>query len=185
MKQFGLTQVPCEPHLFAVQKTIKQREYTLIVPVYMDDLFPIGNKILTGQFKEYIGKYLDVTILGNPSFFLGIRVTRNRTAIPPSLTINQEVYAISILEKHNVDMNKISRCPMSQLGTTCVERQEEEPKASSEQIQMYQSQIGSLMYLMLGTRPDITYSVGCLVRFAHDPSKKHFQHLSGRTSAVA
>ena len=116
MKQFGLTQVPCEPHLFAIQKTIKQREYTLIVPVYVDNLFPIGDKILTNQFKEYIGKYLDVTILGNASFFLGIRVTRNRTATPPSLTINQEGYAISILEKHNVDMNKISCCPMSQLG---------------------------------------------------------------------
>jgi len=66
---------------------------------------------------------------------------------------------------------------MSQLGATCVERQEEEPKASSEQIRMYQSQIGSLMYLMLGTRPDIAYSVGRLARFAHNPSKKHFQHL--------
>jgi len=99
-----------EPHLFAVQKTIKQREYTLIVPIYVDDLFPISNKILTNQFEEYIGKYLNVTILGNASFFLGIHVTRNRTAIPPSLTINQEVYAISILEKHNVDMNKISCC---------------------------------------------------------------------------
>jgi len=42
---------------------------------------------------------------------------------------------------------------------------------------MYQSQIGSLMYLMLGTRPDITYTVGHLAHFAHDPSKKHFQHL--------
>jgi len=132
MKQFGLTQVPCEPHLFAVQKTIKQREYTLIVPIYMVNLFPIGDKILTDQFEEYIGKYLDITILGNASFFLGIHVTRNRTTIPPSLTIDQEVYAISILEKHNMNMNKISHCLMSQLGATCVERQEEEPKASSE-----------------------------------------------------
>ena len=33
------------------------------------------------------------------------------------------------------------------------------------------------MYLMLGTRPDITYTVGHLAHFAHDPSKKHFQHL--------
>ena len=90
MKQFGLTQVPCKPHLFAVQKTIKQREYTLVVPVYVDDLFPISDKILTDQFEEYIGKYLDVTILGNASFFLGIRVTRNRTATPLPLLLTKK-----------------------------------------------------------------------------------------------
>ena len=38
----------------------------------------------------------------------------------------------------------------------------------------YQSFIGSLMYLMLGTRPDIAYAVGKLVRFSANPSQAHF-----------
>ena len=177
MSKFGLTQVPCEPHLFAVQKVHKQREYTLIIPVYVDDLFLIGNKFLTDQFENHIDRYLDVTVLGNASFFLGIRVTRGRTSAEPYLTIDQHVYAESILTKHSVDRTKTSSCPMSTLGATCLERTEDEPKVTPERIRLYQSYIGSLMYLMLGTRPDIAYAVGRLARFAHDPSKKHFAHV--------
>jgi len=38
---------------------------------------------------------------------------------------------------------------------------------------MYQSMIGSLMYAMSATRPDITYAIGVLSRYNHDPSNEH------------
>ena len=37
----------------------------------------------------------------------------------------------------------------------------------------YQSIIGSLLYIMLGTHPDITYAVTKLVQFTANPSKEH------------
>ena len=37
----------------------------------------------------------------------------------------------------------------------------------------YQMVIGSLLYLMLGTRPDICYAVTLLVQFAANPSQDH------------
>ena len=37
----------------------------------------------------------------------------------------------------------------------------------------YQSIIGSLLYIMLGTRPDITYAVTKLAQFAANPLKEH------------
>jgi hypothetical protein len=37
----------------------------------------------------------------------------------------------------------------------------------------YQSVIGSLMYIALGTRPDIALAVGLLSKFASRPQKKH------------
>ena len=39
--------------------------------------------------------------------------------------------------------------------------------------QLYQSKIGSLMYLMLGTRPDLAYSVGKLASFSSNLSPHH------------
>ena len=39
--------------------------------------------------------------------------------------------------------------------------------------QQYQSAIGSLMYLSLRTRPDISYGVGNLARFSSKPAKEH------------
>jgi hypothetical protein len=77
MEEFGLRQIPSEPHLFVVQKKVQGKQMTLILPVYVDDLFPIGNKLLTDQFETWIGDYFDVTIIGDASFFLGIRVIRD------------------------------------------------------------------------------------------------------------
>jgi hypothetical protein len=48
------------------------------------------------------------------------------------------------------------------------------PQTPQEKVDMekvpYQSLIGSLMYAMLGTRPDITYAVGALSKFSANPS---------------
>ena len=39
----------------------------------------------------------------------------------------------------------------------------------------YQSVIGSLLYLMLGTRPDICYAVTTMAKYASNPSQEHLQ----------
>ena len=41
----------------------------------------------------------------------------------------------------------------------------------------YQSAIESLMYLSVGTRPDITYAVNILARFTSKPTKEHWTAL--------
>ena len=43
--------------------------------------------------------------------------------------------------------------------------------------QLYQSAIGSLMYLSVSSRPDITYAVGNSARFSSKPTKEHWTAL--------
>ena len=43
--------------------------------------------------------------------------------------------------------------------------------------QQYQSAIGSLTYLSVSTRPDITYAVGNLAKFSSKPTKVHWMAL--------
>ena len=38
---------------------------------------------------------------------------------------------------------------------------------------VYQSTIGSLLYLSTGTRPDIAFAVSNAARFSSNPSKQH------------
>ena len=38
----------------------------------------------------------------------------------------------------------------------------------------YQSAVGSLMYAMLGTRPDLAYTVSVVSRYSHNPTKGHW-----------
>jgi hypothetical protein len=48
-------------------------------------------------------------------------------------------------------------------------------KASPELLKNYQSIIGSLLYLMIGTRPDIAYAVTRMAQFSANPSPDHFE----------
>ena len=43
--------------------------------------------------------------------------------------------------------------------------------------QLYQSAIGSLMYLSVSTRPDITYAVSVLTKFSSKPTNQHWTAL--------
>jgi hypothetical protein len=49
--------------------------------------------------------------------------------------------------------------------------------ASQQLIKQYQSAIGSLMYAMTQTRPDIAYAVSTLSQFAHNPNEIHWKAL--------
>ena len=46
-------------------------------------------------------------------------------------------------------------------------------EAPVEYRKKYQSAVGSLMYAMLGTRPDIAYAVLVVSRFSSNPTKAH------------
>jgi hypothetical protein len=48
-------------------------------------------------------------------------------------------------------------------------------KASPELLRNYQSIIGLLLYLMIGTHPDIAFVVTKLAQFSANPSQEHFE----------
>ena len=52
MSKFGLKQVRNKPHTFLTQKVVKGNKCMLIIPIYVDDLFPISNKVLTDNFES-------------------------------------------------------------------------------------------------------------------------------------
>ena len=60
------------------------------------------------------------------------------------------------------------------------------PKTKAEKAEMmkvpYASVVGSLMYAMVCTRPDIGYAVGVVSRFMSNPGKEHLEHGQVDTS---
>jgi hypothetical protein len=52
---------------------------------------------------------------------------------------------------------------------------ENKGKAMAAEITRYQSIIGSLLYLMIGTHPDISYAVTHLSQFTMNPSEDHYR----------
>lgn len=50
---------------------------------------------------------------------------------------------------------------------------EESFQAEQKYKTRYQSVVESLIYAMLGTRPDLTFAVSMVSRYAHNPTPKH------------
>jgi hypothetical protein len=56
---------------------------------------------------------------------------------------------------------------------TKLQKAESDYEATKEDVKWYQRAVGSLMYAMLGTRPDIAYAVSVVSRFAANPDQLH------------
>jgi len=103
--------------------------------------------------------------LGEAKEFLKMRITRNGQRI----ALDQTAYLNDVLERYGMKNAKFVNTPLPE-GWRPV------PNAGTSDSkfrQHYQSIIGSLLYLMLGTRPDIAFAVIKLAQFASNPSDDH------------
>jgi ATP-binding cassette subfamily B (MDR/TAP) protein 1 len=92
------------------------------------------------------------------------------------LWLSQEKYVEKVLSRFNMDKAKAVVTPLARhfklTDKMC-------PKSEEEMEYMdrvpYSSAVGSLMYAMVCTRPDIAHAVGVVSRFMHNPGKEHWQ----------
>ncbi|XP_074352396.1 secreted RxLR effector protein 161-like [Apium graveolens] len=106
--------------------------------------------------------------LGETEVILGIKIKRTKN----SISISQSHYIEKILKRFNFNNCSPVSTPIDPSlklvsSKTVVVSQLEFSRA-----------IGSLMYAMISTRPDIAYVVGKLSRFTSKPSSHHWQTLS-------
>src|SRR5579859_5997677 len=106
--------------------------------------------------------------LGQITHFLGMRVTRTPDG---SISIDQSTYVKDVLAKFGMKDSKAVSTPLA-TGTKLV-RSGDNNDASIQPL--YQSIVGSLMYAILCTRPDITYAVQQMSQFGSNPSEIHLQ----------
>jgi hypothetical protein len=121
------------------------------------------------QDKEMLKKTYQMSDLGEITWILGMHVTRDREA--GWIALSQERYINDVLER----FGKANVRPIS----TPTLPNEHLIKLNSPEtdVKSYQSAIGALMYLMLGTRPDMAYTVATLGRHAANPGDEHIRAL--------
>jgi hypothetical protein len=102
-----------------------------------------------------------------------MRVTRTSDG---DISIDQSTYIKDILLRFGMEDSKAVSTPLA-TGTKLVRTEDSlnGDKSASDIQPLYQSIVGSLMYAMLCTRPDIAYTVQQLSQFASDPSPIHLQ----------
>lgn len=112
--------------------------------------------------------------LGEAKQILGMRIKRDEAA--GKLFLSQAEYIQKVLERFRMQDAKPASVP---LGSQFKLSKEDSPKNKEERSQMqnipYASAIGSIMYAMVCTRPDIAHAVGVVSRFMGDPGKQHWE----------
>jgi Reverse transcriptase (RNA-dependent DNA polymerase) len=140
----------------------------IMAVVYVDDAMFFGkNKKLVNKKKALFMNKWECCDLGEVKEFLCMRVRRQGFDI----TIDQVDYLKKVLEQFQMTNAKATQTPLPSNW----DPKENKGKATAAEITCYQSIIRSLLYLMIGTCPDIFYAVTHLSQFTTNPSEDHYK----------
>ena len=142
---------------------IRQEEgKKLLVALYVDD------GLIAATHEEDSRIFLDqlktrFKITSKPaSYFLGVEIQHLDDG---SIKIGQEAYATKILQRFGMSDCRPVHTPILKGKEECTEEVNDSKFP-------YREAVGALMYLMMGTRPDLAYSISVLSRKLENPSKE-------------
>jgi hypothetical protein len=153
----------------------------VVIPVWVDDLFLCHNHGPTSiKIKQALGAKLKITDSGALSYGVGIRFSRDRSK--RELYISQKRYAEDVLSRFHCTHTRPVSTPLD--PTVHLSRDQCPAPGSDEQIKMrsipYLAAVGSLLYLSICSRPDISYAVSTVSQFSSNPAEIHWkavQHI--------
>ena len=157
LKENGFKQCQTDTCLY-----VRDKFYILL---YVDDILLFTNDSQAmKEVKNSLMKHFDMHDLGELEFIVGIRVSRNREQ--KRIYLDQEAYCDRILEKFGMAQCNSAKTPLT-------DRLLKDPSVKQKNDFPYRALVGSLMYLMVGTRPDIAVACSELSRHLESPSEQH------------
>jgi hypothetical protein len=137
----------------------------IYVALYVNDMLLIGNNMgAIKKVKKQLSSKFDMKELSATNFILGMEIKRDQAT--RNLWLNQTNYIETIMKRFNMQDCKPLKVPILVGARITVEQC---PKTQEEIEDMacvpYESVVGSLMYAMVCTRPDISHAMGVLRRY--------------------
>jgi hypothetical protein len=151
LTRLGFSKSHADPNLY--YKVVDNAPIILLL--YVDDLFIIGEASVIIQCKKELASEFDIKGLCLMHCYLGLEVWQKRGEV----FLGQVKYAIKILQKFGMMDCKSMDTPM----TTDI-RKVKDPNSDLVDPSLYRQLIGSLMYLV-NTQPDICFVVNTLSQF--------------------
>src|ERR1700761_9330392 len=160
MAALGLTRLLSDSGLFV------NKEKTIVAIVYVDDVLFLGaDKTKLLRLKEQFMKAWECRNLGDAQEFLCMRIKWKDGKI----YLDQTAYLQKVLQRFNIVNNKVAETPLPEGYHPSPNKSTSNPALRSK----FQQVIGSLLYIMLGTRPDIAFAVTKLSQHAANPTEDH------------
>ncbi len=139
------------------------------IGVYVDDIVLAGEyEARIQEVKQMLASQFDIKGLGRLTYFLGMTVIQDQGEL--TTWMGQPAYVKKLLEKQKMSDCKPVGTPVDP-GSHLLKATEDEEALEQ---QLYQSLVGSLMYLSVCTRPDLAYAVSTLARFSNKPNRSHW-----------
>ena len=162
MLSWGFTRLSCESCIY--YRTTKSG--TIISAVHVDDFLSIAsNKEENERFKDQMQSVWTISDLGAVRFVVGIAITWDR----PNHTVMLSQTALIDKIVSQFGQKNASPAPIPMDPGLKLRRADYKKLTRDELEQItklpYRSLVGCLLYLSIGTRPDITYSVQQLSQY--------------------
>ncbi|GJV20555.1 putative RNA-directed DNA polymerase [Tanacetum coccineum] len=133
--------------------------------LYVDDILLIGNDIpMLQSVKDWLGKCFAMKDLGDATYILGIKIYKDRSK--HLIGLSQDTYLDKILKRFKMENSKKGNLPLHHgikiSKDLCPKTDEELDRMSRV---LYASVVGSIMYAMTYTRPDVSFALSMVNRF--------------------
>ena len=177
LEKMSFTASAADPGLF----TAELKHGTVYVLVYVDDILVAGSHLSDIQHvKDRLANIFKVRDLGEAKYFLGMSLDRSRQA--RTLKMTQERLATELVDKYGMRSGKTKSTP---LGVSVRFSKATEDAELDREAYGYSELVGSLLYLSVCTRPDISQAVGVLARHMAQPSMEHWTAAKGVLRYIA
>jgi len=145
--------------------------FKLILLLYMDDQVITAPSLEdVNWIRSLLHEEFEMTDLGPLTVFLGIEIRQNRQLC--SLHISQQQYIQTILTRFGMSNAAIISTPADlHVDLTTLPADHTVDSINQER---YQSAVGSLMYAMIGTRPDISFAVSAVSQYSTNPGPMYW-----------
>ena len=149
--------------------------------MWVDDLIIFGKDLNSvNALEAQLSEEYETKDLGELKYFLGIQVHRDRER--KIIRISQPGYNRTILERFGMQDSKPASTPIS-TGARLTKATVTDTLTDQKE---YQSMIGSIMYAMLATRPDLAQCIQQTSQFSQTPTTTHekavkqaFRYING------
>jgi hypothetical protein len=146
----------------------------VVIVMHVDDLTIVTSSItLMAEVKDKLGKALKITDMGEIHWILGFSVQHDH--VRRVISLGQLFYIDSILQRYGFENLRPLSMPMDpHVHLTSAQSPQTQEEFAAMRDVPYREAVGSLMYVSLGTRPDITYAVSIISKFNQNPGRTHW-----------
>ncbi|GJV43322.1 retrotransposon protein, putative, ty1-copia subclass [Tanacetum coccineum] len=180
IKKFGFTQNHDEPCVYMKASG----SYVTFLILYVDDILIMGNNIpMLQDVKSHLERCLAMKDLGEAAYILGIKIYRDRSK--RLIGLCQSDYIEKILKRFYME-NSIRRSIPMQEKLKLSKSQGASTPTEVKRMQNvpYALVMGSIMYVVRCTHPDVAFAQNITSRFQQNPEAEYISALNSSKVAV-